>query len=185
MSVKFVPKSERQNNNERGNQFRNVYVKHLTEDIDDHKLRQLFEPFGRVKSTKVMTDDNGKSKCFGFVSFEDPDVAHNCVQQLNGKKEMSSGKMLYVARAQRKAERQEQLQRRFEELRQKRINRYKGINLYVKNLDESMDDKRLHQEFSAFGTISSAKVMCDQSTGRSRGFGFVCFHNTRRGPESH
>lgn len=172
---KFVPKSERQKTSEKGNQFRNVYVKHLTEDFDDQKLRQLFEPFGRIKSAKVMTDDNGKSKCFGFVSFEEPTAAENCVQQLNGKKEMSSGKMLYVARAQRKAERQEQLRRRFEELRQKRINRYKGINLYVKNLDESMDDKRLHQEFSAFGTITSAKVMCDQSTGRSRGFGFVCY----------
>jgi polyadenylate-binding protein len=54
------------------------------------------------------------------------------------------------------------------------LNRYKGINLYVKNLDDSIDDERLHNEFSALGKITSAKVMTD-FTNHSRGFGFVCF----------
>ena len=95
---------------------------------------------------------------------------------MNGKKEMSNGRTLYVNRAQKKHERQEELRRRFEELHQKRMNRYKGINIYVKNLDESIDGPEpLRKEFSSFGTISSVKVMCDLSTGRSRGFGFVCF----------
>ena len=49
-----------------------------------------------------------------------------------------------------------------------------GVNLYVKNLDDQIDDERLRKEFAPFGTITSAKVMTD-STGRSKGFGFVCF----------
>ncbi|CAG2109992.1 unnamed protein product [Medioppia subpectinata] len=175
---KFVPKSERQNSPfaEKSKHFTNVYVKYLTDDYDNQKLCQLFESFGKIVSAKVMVDEKtGKSRCFGFVSFESPESAHNCIQELNGKKEMSNGRTLYVSRAQKKAERMQELKKRFDELRQKRINRYKGINLYVKNLEESTDDKRLIQEFSAFGTISSAKVMCDPNTGRSLGFGFVCF----------
>jgi len=39
-----------------------------------------------------------------------------------------------------------------------RINRYQGVNLYVKNLDENIDDEKLRKEFSQFGTITSAKV---------------------------
>merc|ERR1712203_1253201 len=54
-----------------------------------------------------------------------------------------------------------------------RLNRYQGVNLYVKNLDDTIDDNKLRQEFTPFGTITSAKVMCEE--GRSKGFGFVCF----------
>nr|XP_009513246.1 PREDICTED: polyadenylate-binding protein 1-like [Phalacrocorax carbo] len=49
----------------------------------------------------------------------------------------------------------------------------KGVNLYVKNLDDGIDDERLKKEFSPYGTITSAKVMTEG--GHSKGFGFVCF----------
>lgn len=39
------------------------------------------------------------------------------------------------------------------------MNRYQGVNLYVKNLDDTIDDERLRKEFSVFGTITSAKVI--------------------------
>lgn len=86
---------------------------------------------------------------------------------------MVEGKPLYVGRAQKKAERQQELKRRFEALKMERLNRYQGVNLYVKNLDDTIDDERLRKEFAPFGTITSAKVMMEE--GRSKGFGFVCF----------
>ena len=45
--------------------------------------------------------------------------------------------------------------------------------LYVGNLPFSVADADLNDNFSAFGTVQSAKVMMDRETGRSKGFGFV------------
>jgi len=64
-----------------------------------------------------------------------------------------------VGRAQKKAERQQELKRKFEQYKIERMNRYQGVNLYVKNLDDTIDDERLRKEFSVFGTITSAKVI--------------------------
>ena len=105
---------------------------------------------------QVMASDDGKQKGFGFVSFEDHEAAAKASEELNGKE--VNGKMMYVGRAQKKAERQAELKEKFERLKLERMNRYQGVNLYVKNLDDNIDDERLRMEFSQFGTITSAKV---------------------------
>ncbi|WP_289490139.1 hypothetical protein, partial [Klebsiella pneumoniae] len=115
--------------------------------------------------------ESGKSKGFGFVSFERHEDAQKAVDEMNGKE--LNGKQIYVGRAQKKVERQTELKRKFEQMKQDRITRYQGVNLYVKNLDDGIDDERLRKEFSPFGTITSAKVMMEG--GRSKGFCFVCF----------
>ena len=48
-----------------------------------------------------------------------------------------------------------------------------GNKLYVGNLAYSVRDESLQQSFSQFGSVTSAKVMMDRDTGRSKGFGFV------------
>ena len=48
-----------------------------------------------------------------------------------------------------------------------------GNKLYVGNLAYSVRDEDLNDAFSQFGAVSSAKVMMDRETGRSKGFGFV------------
>ncbi|MFT3718669.1 RNA recognition motif domain-containing protein [Pseudorhodoferax sp.] len=48
-----------------------------------------------------------------------------------------------------------------------------GNKLYVGNLPYSLRDGDLEQSFSQFGTVTSAKVMMERDTGRSKGFGFV------------
>jgi len=172
---RFIPRKEREKElGEKAKLFTNVYVKNFGEDFDDEKLKEMFEPYGKITSHKVMTKDDGKSKGFGFVAFETTEAAEAAVNALNGK-ELPDGKVLYVGRAQKKAERQQELKRKFEELKKKRQDSLHGINLYVKNLDDTIDDERLRKEFSLFGTITSAKVMNDED-GRSKGFGFVCFN---------
>ncbi|KAH8280392.1 hypothetical protein KR018_005476 [Drosophila ironensis] len=172
---KFIPRKEREKElGEKAKLFTNVYVKNFTEEFDDEKLKEFFEPYGKITSYKVMSKEDGKSKGFGFVAFETTEAAEAAVKALNGK-DMGEGKSLYVARAQKKAERQQELKRKFEELKKKRHDSVFGVNLYVKNLDDTIDDERLRNEFSLFGTITSAKVMTDEE-GRSKGFGFVCFN---------
>ncbi len=48
-----------------------------------------------------------------------------------------------------------------------------GNKLYVGNLPYSVRDEELQQHFSQFGVVTSAKVMMERDTGRSKGFGFV------------
>lgn len=170
---KFIPRKEREKElGEKAKLFTNVYVKNFGEDFTDDMLKEMFEKYGPITSHTVVVNKDGKSRGFGFVAFEDPEAAERAVEDLNGK-ELIEGKPLYVGRAQKKAERQQELKRKFEQLKMERMNRYQGVNLYVKNLDDTIDDERLRKEFSPFGTITSAKVMLEE--GRSKGFGFVCF----------
>ena len=67
-----------------------------------------------------------------------------------------------------------ELMRKHEAEKMERYTRYQGVNLYVKNLEDTVDDERLRKEFAKFGSITSAKVMVDESS-HSKGFGFVCF----------
>merc|ERR1719343_746411 len=156
---------------EKARKFTNVYVKNINDEYDEAKLNEMFQKFGKISSVKVMKSDDGKSKGFGFVSFEDPEEAMVACEELNGQD--LDGKTVFVGRAQKKAERQAELKKKFEALKMERLNRYQGVNLYVKNLDDTIDDERLRKEFAPYGTITSAKVMCEE--GRSKGFGFVCF----------
>ena len=111
-------------------------------------------------------------------------------------------KALYVARAQKKEERKQYLQRLHEEKRNEIINKsnvsfthvilsriclisklmlthvicilLQESNVYIKNIHDEVDDDTLRARFGEFGNITSAKVMRDDK-GISRGFGFVCF----------
>uniref|UniRef100_A0A8D3CFF0 Polyadenylate-binding protein n=1 Tax=Scophthalmus maximus TaxID=52904 RepID=A0A8D3CFF0_SCOMX len=151
--------------------FTNVYIKNFGEDYGDEKLKGVFSAFGRTLSVRVMKDERGRSRGFGFVNYANHEDAQKAVDEMNGKE--LNGKVLYVGRAQKRLERQGELKRKFDQIKQDRIQRYQGVNLYVKNLDDSIDDERLRKEFAPYGTITSAKVMTDGS--QSKGFGFVCF----------
>jgi len=170
---KFIPRKERQIQlGDKARQYTNVYIKHIADEITDEQLGEIFEAYGAITSAKVMRDEGGKSKCFGFVAFEDHEAAQTATDALHGKE--IAGKTIYCQRAQKKQERQAELRERFEKLKLERIKTYEGVNLYVKNLDDNIDDERLRKEFMPFGTITSAKVMRDEKAA-SRGFGFVCF----------
>jgi polyadenylate-binding protein len=153
--------------------FTNLYVKNLPEDFTQAKLDDLFGKYGTITSSKLGTDKDGKFRGFAFVNYKTPEEASAAVE---GLKELTfDDKKLFVGRHQKKDERERELRDRFEQKKLERQKQYAGVNLYIKNLSDDINDERLLQEFQKFGHIANAKVMTDAATGKSRGFGFVCF----------
>lgn len=151
----FLRKQERESASDKV-KFNNVYVKNLSESTTDEDLNKIFGEYGTITSAVVMRDGDGKSKCFGFVNFENPEDAAQAVEALNGKK--IDDKEWYVGKAQKKSERELELKGRFEQTSKEAVEKFEGLNLYVKNLDDSITDDKLRELFTEFGTITSCKV---------------------------
>jgi len=137
--------------------FNNVYVKNLSESFTEDDLKNEFGAYGIITSAVLMRDADGRSKCFGFVNFENAEDAAKAVEALNGKK--VDDKEWYVGKAQKKSEREQELKGRFEQtVKESVVDKFQGLNLYLKNLDDSITDEKLKEMFSEFGTITSYKV---------------------------
>jgi len=169
----FMSKKERlEKLGDQAKKFKNVFIKNFGEALNEETLREMFCKHGEITSCVVMADESGKSKGFGFVAYETHESAELAVRDFDLME--IDGRKVTVCRAQKKAERAMELKSKFEAQKMERINRYQGVNLYIKNLEDGIDDERLRSEFSTYGTITSAKVMKDDK-GNSKGFGFVCF----------
>jgi polyadenylate-binding protein len=168
----FVPKQEREKQVDPEQSYTNVFVKNLAPEVDDAKLVEMFKTFGEISSAVIMKSEDGTSKCFGFVDFKTHESAVKSVQKMNGQE--INDKILYCGRAEKKSRREAESRRKLEAKRAELQAKYQGVNLYVKNLDDDVDDEKIRTEFSPYGTIASAKVMTD-AKGHSKGFGFVCF----------
>jgi polyadenylate-binding protein len=106
-------------------QGRNLYVKNLDETVDDGKLREFFGEFGTITSARVMVDDQGNNKGFGFVCFSTPEEATRAVSEVNGR--MLGSKPLYVGLAQSKADRKAQLEAHYAQRMQAMQSRQPGV----------------------------------------------------------
>jgi len=106
------------------------------------------------------------------VNFENAEDAAKAVDALNGQK--FDDKEWYVGKAQKKTEREQELKQKFEQTMKEAVDKSQGLNLYVKNLDDTVSDESLREFFAPYGTITSCKVMRDPN-GTSKGSGFVAF----------
>jgi len=191
----FVKRSDRDKPDTES--YTNLYVKNLPAGWDEAKIAEVFSEFGPVTHTAVRTDAKGRE--FAFVNFERGEDAKKSVEALHRKdfrtpeeiekadrekeEEEQAEKveeddpdahpahLLYVQRAQSKAERQAALREKFLASSE---GKPEGVNLYVKNLDEKTDEAELRRLFEPFGAIRSVAVPKDEN-GRCKGFGFVYF----------
>lgn len=166
----FISKRERQQQSAAN--FTNVYVKDLNPNATYEEVEALFRQHGKITSGVIMKNEHNVSKGFGFFNFETHDQAKAAVEHLHGTK--FQDKTIYVARAQKKGERRQELQQAFRSTSMDHSRR--GTNLYVKNLDDDVTDAALLEEFKKFGNITSCVVMKDEKA-VSRGFGFVNYQS--------
>ncbi|GAA6100194.1 polyadenylate-binding protein 1-like, partial [Tachysurus ichikawai] len=133
----------------------NIIIKNLDKSIQSVDLFDTFSVFGKIVSCKVV-----ESKGYGYVQFESQEAAASAIKRLNGMllNDQYVTIEYFKYRDERKPEAHPQ---------------HQANNLFVKNLDYTIDDECLRTVFGEFGTIISAKVMMEN--GLSKGFGFVSF----------
>lgn len=74
----------------------NLFIYNLAPTQTDSDIAQMFSSFGNVISAKVFTDKmTGQSKCFGFISYDDPNAAELAIANLDGQI-LATGKRLKV-----------------------------------------------------------------------------------------
>lgn len=158
--------------------FTNIYVKNIPETWDDEKFTAFMKEAGEIASftnkettyaATIMKDAEGKSKGFGFSNYKEHESAVNAISKFNGMEVES--KKLFVGRAMTKRERAANLKNMVTPDNHEIV---PHTNVYVKNIDDGIDEEKLASIFAPYGTVVSKKIMRNEK-GISRGFGFVVF----------
>jgi len=173
-------KSRREREDEQGGPleqlYSNVFVKNVDDSITEDEFKAMFEKFGSVTSFVLKSYEDGAKKGFqptkyGFVNYETPEAAKAACDHMN--EADIKGRPLYCGPAEKMAKRKAKLKAQFDKIKADQIAKYQNVNLYVKNLDDSVTEESLKELFDPFGVITSHKLMMDGQS--SKGFGFVCF----------
>eukprot|EP01091_Cochliopodium_minus_P013622 TRINITY_DN442_c0_g1_i3.p1 TRINITY_DN442_c0_g1~~TRINITY_DN442_c0_g1_i3.p1 ORF type:complete len:557 (-),score=200.65 TRINITY_DN442_c0_g1_i3:89-1759(-) len=166
----FQTKKQRLGGSQNIPRFTNIFVKNLNPKVTEKELTEKFSEYGKITSLVIMYDNNNVTKGFGFINYSSSEEAQRSVEKAHDTEFL--GQKIYVAKAQKRSERLNELRKQFEQRKLK----FQESNLYVKNLDDQIDDNKFFELFSKYGKIISAKVMKDENH-YSKGFGFVCFSN--------
>jgi RNA recognition motif-containing protein len=135
----------------------NLLVKNLSKEVSAHLLFNTFKKYGDIKSSKLMVDYYGNSKCYGFISY------YKVENSLKAKEELNNFELLGK-------------KMKVNILERGRVKKQTKNNLYVKHFPKkNFENKDLEKLFTEFGEIKSAIVLKDEKN-ESKGFGFVCFN---------
>jgi polyadenylate-binding protein len=137
----------------------NIIIKNIPPDFDHGSLMSFFGRFGKITSVKLATDEKGNPRGYAYVNFEKEEAATQAVNEANNSE--VAGKVILVERFRPRQAMQEELMKKF-------------TNLYIKNIDPSIDDQKLAEIFGKFGEIDSCVIMKNED-GNSKGFGFVSY----------
>lgn len=141
---------------------RALYVGGLDPRVTEEILKQIFETTGHVQNVKIIPDKNSKGYNYGFIEYDDPGAAERAMQTLNGRRIHQAEIRVNWA---------------YQSNQSSKEDTTNHFHIFVGDLSNEVNDEVLMQAFSAFGSVSEARVMWDMKTGRSRGYGFVAFRD--------
>ncbi|XP_074268241.1 oligouridylate-binding protein 1B-like [Silene latifolia] len=136
---------------------RSVYVGNIHPQVTDPLLQEVFASAGPVESCKLIRKEQTS---YGFVHYYDRRFASMAIMTLNGTHLF--GQPIKVNWAYTSGQREDTSNH---------------FNVFVGDLSPEVTDAMLFACFSVYPSCSDARVMWDQKTARSRGFGFVSFRN--------
>lgn len=129
--------------------------------MDENYVRNIFIKIAPIKSIKVMKK-NGQSIGYGFVEFEDCETATNILNNYNGKVVPEHNKPLKLSRAQFNLTKLGESE----------------TQIYVCDMDVSVNEDQLKDYFyKEYKSVYSAKIICDNKSRISKGYGFVKFRD--------
>lgn len=136
---------------------RSVYVGNVHVQVTEALLREVFQSTGLVEGCKLIRKEKSS---YGFVDYYDRRSAALAILTLNGRQIF--GQPIRVNWAYASGQREDTTDH---------------FNIFVGDLSPEVTDSALFAFFSGYSNCSDARVMWDQKTGRSRGYGFVSFRN--------
>ncbi|KAM0956257.1 hypothetical protein ACFX2A_025051 [Malus domestica] len=136
---------------------RSVYVGNIHTQVTEPLLQEVFASTGAVESCKLIRKEKSS---YGFIHYFDRRSAALAIVSLNGRHLF--GQPIKVNWAYASGQREDTSGH---------------FNIFVGDLSPEVTDATLFACFSVYNSCSDARVMWDQKTGRSRGFGFVSFRN--------
>ncbi len=140
-----------------------LYVGNLSPRVTEYMLTEIFAVAGPVQHVKIIPDKNYQhgGLNYGFVEYLDMRAAETALQTLNGRKIFDTE--IRVNWAYQGSQNKEDTTGHY--------------HVFVGDLSPEVNDEVLGKAFSAFGTLSDARVMWDMNSGKSRGYGFLAFRD--------
>lgn len=140
-----------------------LYVGNLSPRVTEYMLTEIFAVAGPVQHVKIIPDKNYQhgGLNYGFVEYMDMRAAETALQTLNGRKIFDTE--IRVNWAYQGSQNKEDTTGHY--------------HVFVGDLSPEVNDEVLGKAFSAFGTLSDARVMWDMNSGKSRGYGFLAFRD--------
>jgi RNA recognition motif-containing protein len=140
--------------------FFKIFVGALTQTTTAESLHQHFSQYGDCEAVVMMDKVTGRPRGFGFCTFAEHESLLGALSQ----PQSVEGKTVDCKVCAPKGE---------------VLSYCKPNRIFVGGLPQTVDEAKLREFFSRYGTISEARIMTDKESSRSRGFGYVTFHSAQ------